>query len=159
MNAMISLRKAGIGDKQMLQTLYVETIKNACRADYNSEQLSAWARGIENEQRWNSILAEQYFLIATIGLETVGFGSLENGDYIDFLYVHHAHLRKGIARIIYKALVEEAKRQGKNNLSSDVSKTARPFFEQQGFEVVRENINKIHGIEIINYHMTLGRIQ
>jgi hypothetical protein len=39
-------------------------------------------------------------------------------------------------------------------MKSDVSITARSFFEQNGFKVIRLDINVMsNGIELINYHM------
>lgn len=83
----------------------------------------------------------------------MGFGSIEQGEYLDFLYVHPAHLRKGIASKIYALLEQEARSLRKEVIWSDVSKTAVPFFQKQGFTIEQEQRNFIDKVEIINFKM------
>lgn len=150
----IKIRPATTGDLKEMQTLFVETIKSSCSDDYNQEQMDAWASSVDNTDRWGKILTDQYCIIAESGNMIVGFGSLDNGRYIDLMYVHKDYLRQGIADTIYQELNKESKRMGYLKMTSDVSKTARPFFEKKGFEVVKENIIDINGIEIINFKMS-----
>ena len=150
----IKFRQSEFEDLEEIQELFVETIKRTCRNDYNEKQIDAWITSVENKERWKSILANQYFLIAEIDSKMVGYGSLENGNYLTFMYVHKDFLRKGIANMIFKKLKAKSLALGFDKLTSDVSKTARPFFETKGFKVIRENKNMINGVEIINYHMS-----
>lgn len=150
----MELRIADQNDLEEIQTLFVETIKSTCRNDYNKEQIEAWTSSVENKERWKAILKNQYFLLAVIDNKIVGYGSLENGNYLDFMYVHKDYLRQGIANILFEKLKNESIKLGFDKLTSDVSKTARPFFETKGFSVLKENRNVIKGVEIINYHMT-----
>jgi putative acetyltransferase len=39
-------------------------------------------------------------------------------------------------------------------LTSDVSKTALPFFEKNGFKIVKEQVVYKKGVKLINYKMT-----
>jgi putative acetyltransferase len=149
----ITLRHANIDDLPEMQALYVETIKSTCKKEYNQEQIFVWTSSVENKARWKEALTHQYFLIAEVENNIVGFGSLENGDYLDFMYVHKDYLRQGIADKLYQALENESQRLECTIMTSDVSKTARPFFEQKGFKVLKENINIIRGVEIVNYRM------
>jgi putative acetyltransferase len=150
----LKFRQANLNDLEEMQELFVETIKNTCKNEYNKQQIDAWVSSVENKERWKSILANQYFLIAEINNKMVGFGSLENGNYLDFMYVHKDFLRKGIANLIFEKLKAKSLELGFDKLNSDVSKTARPFFENKGFKVIRENKNMMKGVEIINYHMS-----
>ncbi|MCF0052452.1 GNAT family N-acetyltransferase [Dyadobacter sp. LJ53] len=149
----IHLRAAELADKSALQMLYKRTIDNTCVHDYDQQQRDAWKRGTENESRWNQAICEQFFIIAEIDGEIVGFGSLKNGYYIDFMYADPGHLQQGVGLAIYKLLEGEAKDRGILVLTSDVSKTATPFFEKQGFSIIRENHNLIRGVLVTNYHM------
>lgn len=49
---------------------------------------------------------------------------------------------------------KEAKRKNQRELISDVSKTARPFFESVGFKVTKEQTVKIKSVDLTNYRMT-----
>ncbi len=62
--------------------------------------------------------------------------------------------RQGIARQIYIRLENEAKRLGTNEITSNVSKTARMFFEKMGFKVLKEQTVTLEGIDLNNYKMT-----
>lgn len=149
----ISLRTAQIDDLEMLQSLYQQTIEDSCRTDYDERQRKAWRQGIENTQRWVSALENQYFIIAEINGRLAGFGSLRDNSYIDFMYTGRDFQRMGIARRIYDQLESQAVGSGALVISADVSKTARIFFEKQGFTLVSENLNVIRGVEIVNYRM------
>jgi putative acetyltransferase len=149
----INLRRATPEDIPQLQALYVHTIDNACTGDYDEAQRNVWKKSIENTGRWTVALQTQYFLVATIGGDIAGFGSLRDGDYIDFMYTATPYLGKGIASAIYTALEQEAIRQYKMTLTSDVSKTARRFFESKGFVIEKENEHMINGVMISNYRM------
>ena len=152
-NLNIKLRRAEPEDLLELQTLFVETIRCTCINDYSREQINAWTASVENKQQWINKIKNQFFLIAEIDGKIVGFGSLGNGNYLDLLYVHKDYLRKGIAEKIYGELANESKRLGFKKITSDVSITAKPFFEKKGFKIEKENKLLIKGIEIINYRM------
>ncbi len=121
---------------------------------FNNKQIEAWISSVKNKEKWKSILADQYFLIAEVEGKMVGYGSLEKGNYIDFLYIHKNFVRKGIANLIFEKLKAESLKLGFDKLTSDVSKTALPFFETKGFKVIKENKNIMNGVEIINYHIS-----
>ena len=137
-----------------MQKMFVDTILTICKDDYSPEQIKVWTSSIENIQRWTDKLTSQYFLIAELDSKIVGYASLENNDYLDFLYVHKDHQRQGIADRLYCEIEKEAIFKKTTALHSNVSKTARPFFEKKGFKTLAPQTSIIKGIEIINYKMT-----
>lgn len=149
----IQLRQATAGDLPEILTLFVEAIRQVASSDYKPAQIEAWAAGARNQQRWENAIENQYFLVATVEDTIVGFGSLEANNYVDFIFVHPDHHRKGVAQLIYQALEKEAQLKYSPILTANVSITARPFFLAQGFVVVKENKNQIKGVEITNYRM------
>lgn len=149
----IHIRSATLQDKERLQNLYRRTIDATCRNDYDTDQREAWKRGTENCVRWEQALLDQYFLVAEIDGEIAGFASLAGADYIDFMYTHRDHLRKGVAYLLFANLEARARDRGAQMLTADVSKTARPFFEKQGFTAVQENWQLIRGVWINNFKM------
>ena len=150
----IKLREADYNDLEEMKGLFLGVIKNFCKSDYNEKQTEAWASTAKNKKRWESMLKNQYVVIAEINSKIVGFGSLHKGNYIDFMYVHKDFLRRGIASKIFECLQNKSSELGFTKLTSDVSKTARPFFETKGFSIIKENKNLINDVEIINYHMS-----
>ncbi|MBK6265517.1 GNAT family N-acetyltransferase [Marivirga sp. S37H4] len=153
MNNEITIRPSKLDDLKEMQKLFVDTITTICKADYSTEQINVWTSSIENTQRWTDKLTSQYFLVAELGNQIVGYASLENNNYLDFLYVHSDYQRQGIADKLYDEIEKEAIKRKATALHSDVSKTAKPFFEKKGFRTIAPQINIIQGVEIINYKM------
>lgn len=153
-NQQALIRLAEQRDLRAMQELFVQTIQSVCRYDYSPEQIAVWTSSIENTKRWTDKLMKQHFLIAEIGDKIVGYASLENGEYLDFLYVHKDFQRQGIASKLCAEIEAIAIHQGTSLLTSDVSITARPFFEKKGFKIVAEQVNDIKSVEVLNYKMT-----
>lgn len=135
--------------------LFHNTVHTVNRADYNEEQLNAWADGQVNPEVWNRSFLEHYTLVAVDGGGPgeiiVGFGdiALETG-YLDRLYVHHAYQRRGIASALCDALEAAASGQ---NITVHASITAKPFFLARGYEVVRQQKVKRKDVELTNFVM------
>jgi putative acetyltransferase len=146
-------RSGRLNDLQEMQQLFVGTIEAICSSDYNPEQIRAWTSGIENEWRWRELLTHQFVLVALIGECIVGFGSLAKGGCIDMLYVHKNFQGKGIATAIMKLLEDEASHLNYVKLFSDVSITAKGFFERSGFKAINEQLTIRQGIQLMNYNM------
>jgi putative acetyltransferase len=150
------IRQVTLQDLDGLLTVFTETIRRTCQRDYSEEQRAVWASSAKDTEKWLKCIRTQYFLAAELDDQIVGFASLGQGYYIDFMYVHPGFLRRGIAHQLFVKLQAEANRQGHRALVSDVSITARPFFESKGFRVVRENVHVREGVELINFRMVKG---
>ncbi len=149
----IPVRRAKPDDLAEILQLFEEAIRFACKKDYTAEQIEAWVASRENTARWEKAINQQYFLVAEIERQIAGFASLENSTYLDFMFVHPAYLGLGIAKELYQQIEKEARKQGSDLIYSNVSLTARSFFEKQGFLTVKTNCNQIRGVEIVNYRM------
>ncbi len=146
-------KKAAISDLAEMQKLFVETIQSVCKNDYNPNQINAWVSGAENTQRWIDVIEKQFVLLAIIENKIVGFGTLKENNYIDFFFIHKDYQRQRIANKIFTELELEAKKNHSKIITSDISVTAKPFFEKKGFVVKMEQKNMVKGVEIINYKM------
>lgn len=149
----MKFRKATISDLKEMQELYIETIKAVCINDYNPDQIEAWISGVHNIDRWTQVINNQFVLLVIIQNKIAGFGTLKDGNYIDFFYIHKDFQKQGIANKLLQELELEAKIQHSKIITSDISITARPFFEKKGFILKTEQKNIRENIEIINYKM------
>lgn len=149
----LKMRQAVPSDLGEMQKLFSDTVATICMGDYSRDQIDAWISAAENKDRWLDKIARQFFLIVEMNENMVGYGSLDNGHYLDFLYVHKDYQRQGIAKFVLCELEKEAARLGVTEISSDVSKTAVLFFRHNGFTVIKENRNTINNVEIINFKM------
>ena len=138
----------------LLQHLFITSIQQTCAHDYTQKQIEVWTSSIKNIDKWLQKIENQFFIAAWEGKQMMGFASLENGNYLDLMYVHPHHQRKGVARRLLNELEQLASKYGSTQLFSDVSKTALPFFKKQGFHITKENIFEIHGVEINNFRMS-----
>ncbi|MCC9018338.1 MULTISPECIES: GNAT family N-acetyltransferase [Flavobacterium] len=149
----MNFRKATISDLMEMQQLYTETIQSVCKNDYDPKQIEVWISGVQNTERWLDVIQTQFVLLAIIETKIVGFGTLKNGNYIDFFYIHKDYQKQGIAHKLLNELLLEAQKQHPETITSDISITARPFFEKSGFVVKAEQVNIRSGVELINYKM------
>jgi putative acetyltransferase len=58
-----------------------------------------------------------------------------------------------IVRLFFETVEREARGQGLGWICTEASITARPFFEQQGFRVVREQMVSRRGVSMTNFVM------
>ena len=145
--------KAKISDLEEMLKLYADTIKTVCKNDYDLLQIEAWVSTINNTERWVDVINTQFVLLSMIDNQIAGYGTLKDGKYIDLFYIHKDFQRQGIADKILTELEIEAKNQSSKTITSDVSITAKPFFEKKGFIVKAEQKNIRLGVELINYKM------
>lgn len=149
MKATIIIREYQQRDCDKLADLFYSTVHTVNAKDYTKEQLSAWATGSIDLQKWNRSLLEHYSLVAIEDDVIVGFGDIDKTGYLDRLYVHKDYQRKGIATAICNELEQTI--QGK--ITTHASITAKPFFEKRGYKALKEQSVERQGIVLINYVM------
>ncbi len=149
----LSFRTAHTADLHEMQQLFVDTVTNVCSKDYTEEQIQVWTSGVADNRRWLDRFDEQFVLLATIDDQIVGFGTIKDANYIDMFFVHKDFQGMGVAREIYRRLEDKAHELKSDYITSDVSITAKPFFEKRGFVVVQEQKVERMGVELGNYGM------
>lgn len=152
-NSEINTREGNPYDLPEMLQLFKDTITMVCKKDYNADQLEAWKSGAENLERWKTVITEQYIVIAETQNKLVGFCTLNQGNYIDLMFVHKDFQHQGIASRLYSLIEKEALRQNQKLLTADVSKTAKPFFEKMNFKIIQEQTVNVKGVDLVNYKM------
>ncbi|ATN06331.1 GNAT family N-acetyltransferase [Chryseobacterium indologenes] len=147
------IRKGNENDLAEMKQLFAETITSICKDDYPEEQLEAWRSGAENNERWLKVIHEQFVLVAISEHTIVGFATLDQENYLDLFFVHKNYQHQGIASQLYEQIENAARKQTERYIRSDVSKTAKSFFEKLGFYVLKEQIAPIKGIALTNFKM------
>lgn len=136
-------------DCKILAELFYHTVHTVNAGDYTEEQLDVWATGEVDLEKWNQSLQEHFSVVAVDHSTIVGFGDIDKTGYLDHLYVHADHQRKGIATAVCNQLEQAV--QG--NIVTHASITARPFFEKRGYRVIKEQSVERQGIFLTNYLM------
>ncbi|WP_449622623.1 GNAT family N-acetyltransferase [Robertmurraya sp. Marseille-Q9965] len=143
-------------DCEAIVSLFYETIHSVNAKDYSQEQLDVWAPKDEKEakmQSWKESLGRNVTFVAKINHQIVGFSDLTKSGYLDRLFVHKDYQGMGIATALVEKLESKAKKLNLNEIDTDASITARPFFENRGYKIVREQENERRGVILINYRM------
>uniref|UniRef100_UPI003559443B GNAT family N-acetyltransferase n=1 Tax=Salipiger bermudensis TaxID=344736 RepID=UPI003559443B len=83
----------------------------------------------------------------------LGLMTLVAPGHIDLAFVRPSAAGQGIGAELLAALTQIARASGARELTADVSKAARPFFERHGFYVLRQQSVIRRGVALINYAM------
>ncbi|WP_221642823.1 GNAT family N-acetyltransferase [Nostoc sp. 2RC] len=134
----ILIREYRLSDTKAIMQLFYDTVHEINIADYTQKQVDAWAPKNMDYEVWHTRLQAKLPYVAEDNDEIVGFAELEADGHIDCFYCHHKHQRKGLGSKLFNYLENSAKSQGIKRLYTEASITAKPFFQNQGFNVVRE---------------------
>ena len=140
----MQLREYQPSDCEQLAELFYQTVHSVNANDYTKEQLDVWATGTVNLREWNNSFLEHRTIVAVENGKIVGFGDMDNTGYLDRLYVHKDYQRQGDAL--------ESFSKGKTFITH-ASITAKPFFQQRGYRVVKEQKVIRQEIALTNYVM------
>ena len=131
----MQIRRYNAADFDAAIRLFYNSVHSISNRDYFPEQLDAWAPDIDviqRERRLDERLLSGYF---------------------DLLYVHPEYQRQGVATMIADNIEEHVTSQGARTITTDASITAKPFFEQRGYRVVKMQTAQIRGSSLVNFHM------
>lgn len=149
---LIQIRPYDKNDEDQIEPLVRETIYSINVRDYSIEQVQVWADQAK-KNRLNRPLENSYAYVAVYNKKIVGFGDIDKKGYLDRLYVHKDFQRQGIARQLLKTLEARAKELGLNEISVDVSLTAKSFFLANGYRINEACIVSINNISLSFYRM------
>jgi putative acetyltransferase len=149
----MEIRKYKTGEEKAIWELFYNTIQNVNTQHYNQDQVNAWApKDIDLNIAAKKIQSIDPYVVILDG-QIVAYADIQANGYIDHFFCHKDYQRKGIGVHLFKRLKQVAIEAGVNQLSADVSITARPFFESIGFTVEKEQFLNHRGQELVNYKM------
>lgn len=125
-------------DADQIARLFYETVREINIRDYSINQVKAWAPDNIHFRNWAEVCSERYTYVADDEGAIAGFGELEFNGHINCFYCHKSYQRMGIGRKIYDAIEIKAHELEIDRLYTEASITAKPFFLQMGFSLVRE---------------------
>ncbi len=115
--------------------------------------MRAWAPDPPDPEAWHGRMSGRHTLVAESGGEVVGFIEIEEDGHLDMLYRRWDFVGRGVGTLLCAAVEERAGEIGRERIFTEASITARPFFGQQGFRVVRRNTVVRRGVELANFSM------
>lgn len=151
---MIITRIALDTDKIELQSLYRNTVLTINRRDYSQEEVEDWASCGDDLSKIGEMIKTHYFIVAVNQLsQIVGFSSITPQGYLHSMFVHKDFQGKGVATILLEEIERYAASVGITRITSEVSLTARPFFEKRGYIVEVEQKRRANQLCLTNYWM------
>ncbi|MBF0708767.1 MULTISPECIES: GNAT family N-acetyltransferase [Bacillales] len=136
--------------------LFYDTVHSINRRDYTNIQVNAWANKTELNRRhasWGEEFERNFTYVATLDKQIVGFCDLTSSGLLDRLYVHKDYQRKGIASELLEKVQQTARLNNMEQLHTEASITAVPFFREQGFSLVKSQLVEKNGIQLKNFLM------
>lgn len=122
--------------------------------DYTKEEVEDWASCGNSVEHFKDLLSQNYFIGAFDEQEhMLGFSSMNEKGYLHSLFVHKNQQGKGIATQLLFEVERIAKQYGATEITSEVSLTARPFFEKKGYKVVKTQKYQANKLKLTNFVM------
>lgn len=140
-------------DAPKLWALFFNTVRNVNRRDYTEQQVKAWAQEGFDSQLWLKKMISIQPFVAVLDGVIVGYSDVQPSGLVDHFFCHHEYQGQGVGRALMTHVLKQAKAKGLTRIYSEVSVTARPFYEHMGFIVVNEQQIEVRGATLTNYVM------
>lgn len=145
---MIELRQFRPGDEPALRAVYQSAIHDVAIRDYTQAQVDAWAPPGFDPDLWaRRMQGIAPFVVERDG-QIVAYADVQPSGYIDHFFVSAAANGQGIGRRLMERIHERAQKLGLTELTSEVSRTAQPFYKHFGFEIVDLHVKDVRGVGI-----------
>ncbi|QDV44513.1 putative N-acetyltransferase YafP [Stieleria neptunia] len=151
--APLQLRPFRPEDAGACLSLFRDCVHRINARDYTQQQLDAWAPATIDQEAWRARFDDRFAYVVVEGDRVVGFTDMTRGGHLDRLFVSADHQGRGIARRLVETLLDDAAANGIDEITTDASLTAKPFFERMGFNVMREQSVECRGVHLTNYPM------
>lgn len=154
MKADFIIRAALQSDAVELKNLFQNTVLAINRRDYSQAEVEDWASCGDDLSNIEDMIKTHYFIVAiNQQLEIVGFSSITPQGYLHSMFVHKDFQGEGIATMLLNEIEQYAITNGIIRITSEVSLTARPFFEKRGYIVEEEQKRKANQLSLTNFWM------
>jgi|694.fasta_scaffold135109_3 UPF0176 protein len=140
-------------DSDRIAQLFHDTVREVNIRDYSLTQVQAWAPDDLYFTDWTANCSSSYTYVAEESGEIIGFGQLETNGHIDCFFCHKDYQRCGVGTRLYRAIEAQALELKIERLFVEVSITAKDFFKNRGFTVVKEQQVSCRGENLINFVM------
>lgn len=154
MKADFIIRAALQSDAVELKKLFQNTVLAINRRDYSQAEVEDWASCGDDLSNIEDMIKTHYFIVAVNQQsKIVGFSSITPQGYLHSMFVHKDFQGEGIATMLLNEIEQYAIANGIIRITSEVSLTARPFFEKKGYIVEEEQKRKANQLSLTNFWM------
>jgi len=155
----VTVRRFEDRDAEATARIYFDAVRIGAQDYYDEAQRQAWAASVPDTPPWRARLRSQASFVAERDGAIVGFMTLKPDGCIDLAFVAPEAMGTGVARQLYERLLAEAVAMGLRRLHTEASHLARPFFERQGWSVVKQQTVERDGVALTNFVMEKDLVQ
>lgn len=149
-----TIREAQQTDTIALKELFQNTVLAVNSKDYSQAEVEDWASCGNNLSNIKERIETHCFVVAVNQQsQIVGFSSITSQGYLHSMFVHKDFQGEGIATMLLEEIERYAITAGITRITSEVSLTARPFFEKKGYVVEKEQKRKANQLSLTNFLM------
>jgi putative acetyltransferase len=148
-----TVRPLCVRDAADVARIFYAAVTEGAARDYSEAERRAWAGDAPDPRYWTERLARLSGMVAALDGRVAGFIATDGSGHVDLVFVDPGFAGRGIGRALLRAVEAEALARGVTRLTTDASRTARPFFERQGFEALREQRVERRGVVLVNHRM------
>ena len=147
---MITLRDFQPGDEPALRAVFESAIHEIAIRDYTQVQVDAWAPREFDPAPWAARMRRLSPFVATRDGTIVGYADVQRTGLIDHFFVAAVAGGQGVGGLLMRRIHERAAELGLLALTSEVSRTAQPFYAHFGFELLERHVVDLRGVAIRN---------
>lgn len=147
---MMRIREFATGEEAALHAVYVSALRDIASHDYTAEQIAAWESAAQDPDLWQHKIQAICPFVVDIAGRPVAYADLQPDGYIDHFFVAGPHARTGVGSLLMSHIQRTARQRGITRLTSDVSRTAQPFYARFGFVVVEHRTPVLAGVAVPN---------
>lgn len=141
------------GDEEALWSVFFAAVRERTAGEYTLRQREAWAPSTHDRERWAERVQGMRPLVAEEAGRIAGYAALLPDGYVDHFYVAPWAAGRGVAKLLMRHILATATERGLTELYSEVSLTARGFFEKCGFTVEAPQEVTVRGVTMHNFLM------
>jgi len=138
----MQIRKFKLGDAISTARLHRNTIRGVNSRDYSPKIIRIWS-GRTSAKMFRESANKCFRWVAMEKEKIVGFCDISKEGEFWGLYVHKDYIGKGIGTKLIKKIEAKAKELGVKRLKVKATITARPFYEKQGYKVIKKALHEV----------------
>jgi len=150
---LVTIRDYVEADAEALWNIHFHTIRNINIRDYTQQQVEAWAPIRADLSVWRKRMRGLSPFVAESEGVIVGYTDLQQDGLIDHFFCHHQYQGQGVGKALLNHVFSVGKQRNVPRFYSEVSITARPFYEHYGFNVVEQQEMVVRGQKLKNFVM------
>lgn len=144
------IRDFQLGDETELRSVFLSSVHEIASKDYTPAQIQAWAPASHDPAIWAKRIQGIRPFVVEVDGKLVAYADVQSTGYIDHFFVSGDCARKGMGTVLMMHIQNTARAKGINILTSDVSRTAQPFFAKFGFVIVEQRAPVVRGVVVPN---------